>query len=274
MGIGYHINKEIEISEDIKNAEIKYKIDTFQIFVSGPMNMNFNHIKFENIKNKRVYVHSCYVDGIFVSEDYYKFNKSVVDFKLHHKIKEMQCVDKFDGVGLVVHYGLVDIEILKFSLTTLLNMMDFNGIKCHLILEMKASKSNKNSYETAYKYNKLMDMLDSIDVSDRIKMCIDTSHIHAAGILLKTYENAEKYFNSLNLKRLQIIHLNGNVNNLGSGVDQHCKIGSPDDKIWGENVKGAGIEFLVKYATKYNIDIILERHELSLDEVQLVKSLL
>ena len=279
INIGFHVNKKSELDLDIKNYFVENKINTFQIFVSGPMNMNFNKINYDAVKkiNCNLFVHSCYIDGIFLSTPSLseKFK-----FQINHKIEEMKRVDLMDGIGLVIHYGIVEFEIMKFTLKYFLEQMIKNKIRCKLIMEMKASKPGPNTYETSEKINMLSSFLEEIDPEQRIKICMDTSHFHATGIKFSSYNDCKNYFNSLtenSIKRIILFHLNGNRHELGSGKDQHNKIAAPDDKIWGKyknNIDESGIKFLVDFSVNNNIFLILERHENVEQEIKLVYSLI
>lgn len=248
MNIGFHISiKDIHYEE----------INTYQIFVSGPMNQHFNNIDVDKYLKYRMYVHSSYVSHLTSK----------------HKIEEMKRTMEFNGIGIVVHYGIIELDVFRKQLKIVAEEMHKNNITCRMILEMKASKPNENTYETVEKFNNLMNVLDEVDPLNKyFSICFDTSHFHACGISLTTYDDCEKYFNALNYKRIILFHLNGNTNAKGSGKDQHNEVGGYQDMIWGNDK--SGLEFIVNFAVKNKIDIILERHHNDIDEINFIKSLI
>lgn len=68
------------------------------------------------------------------------------------------------------------------------------------------------------------------DVNDpRIKVCLDTCHLHAAGYDLRTTENFEKFLEEFDTKvgldRLEVVHVNDSKDPFGSLRDRHENLG-------------------------------------------------
>ena len=81
-------------------------------------------------------------------------------------------------------------------------------------------------------------------------MCLDTCHIFQAGYNLNNNQILNNVFKILKpiQHKIKLIHMNDSVNDYGSGIDRHEKIGY--GKI---NVKQ-----LKKIINTYNIPMILE----------------
>ncbi|RZD16038.1 MAG: deoxyribonuclease IV [Candidatus Acididesulfobacter guangdongensis] len=79
-----------------------------------------------------------------------------------------------------------------------------------------------------YKLEHIRDMIGIID-SDRMKVCIDTCHIFAAGYDIRSedgYNNFMETFSRLiGLNRLSAFHLNDSMKDLSSKIDRHAGIG-------------------------------------------------
>jgi deoxyribonuclease-4 len=79
-----------------------------------------------------------------------------------------------------------------------------------------------------YKLEHIRDMIDIID-NDRMKVCVDTCHIFAAGYDIRSedgYNNFMETFDRLiGLNKLSVFHLNDSMNELGSKIDRHAGIG-------------------------------------------------
>lgn len=80
-----------------------------------------------------------------------------------------------------------------------------------------------------YGFEHLSRIISGVKHSHRIKTCIDTCHIFAAGYDIRTPEGYEKTIETFNrlvgLDRLVCIHLNDSKKGLGSRVDRHEHIG-------------------------------------------------
>ncbi|MCC6545249.1 MAG: deoxyribonuclease IV [Nitrospirae bacterium] len=80
-----------------------------------------------------------------------------------------------------------------------------------------------------YRFEHLSNIISGVIHSHRIKTCIDTCHIFAAGYDIRTTEGYEKVVDEFNnitgLDRLVCIHLNDSKKMLDSRVDRHEHIG-------------------------------------------------
>src|SRR4030067_1091957 len=80
-----------------------------------------------------------------------------------------------------------------------------------------------------YRFEHLSRIITGVKYNNRIKTCIDTCHIFAAGYDIRTPEGYEKVIDEFNklvgLDRLACIHLNDSKKGLESRVDRHEHIG-------------------------------------------------
>ncbi len=80
-----------------------------------------------------------------------------------------------------------------------------------------------------HSFEQLADLLSAIDRPDRLGICLDTSHIFAAGYDIRTaeaYRQTMADFDAvIGLERLYLLHLNDSKSDFGSRVDRHDHIG-------------------------------------------------
>lgn len=80
-----------------------------------------------------------------------------------------------------------------------------------------------------YKFEHLRDIIELVDVKDRMSVCIDTAHIFAAGYDIRAEEKYEETMNLFDeivgLDRLKCFHINDSKKDLGTRVDRHEHIG-------------------------------------------------
>jgi deoxyribonuclease-4 len=106
-----------------------------------------------------------------------------------------------------------------------------------------------------HQFDDLRHIIENVEQTDRLGVCLDTCHVFAAGYDLRTsegYEDMWKQFDTLvGRERLKAIHLNDSKNGCGTRKDRHEHIG-----------KGhLGIEpfqFLMNDERLTNIPMILE----------------
>jgi deoxyribonuclease-4 len=80
-----------------------------------------------------------------------------------------------------------------------------------------------------YRFEQLRKIIDGVDQSERVAVCIDTCHIFAAGYDISNEDGYEKTMNEfeevIGFDRLVAIHANDSKKLLGSRVDRHEHIG-------------------------------------------------
>jgi deoxyribonuclease-4 len=100
-----------------------------------------------------------------------------------------------------------------------------SGIKTRLLFETTAGQGSGMGYS----FEQLALIMDKIENRNRCGICLDTSHIFAAGYDIRTKESYRKTINAfdaiIGIKNLFVIHLNDSKKELGSRVDRHEHIG-------------------------------------------------
>ncbi len=99
------------------------------------------------------------------------------------------------------------------------------GSKVTLLLETTAGQGN----DIGYKFGHLKQIIDKIEMKNRIGVCFDTCHAFAAGYdftTQKNYDDVIKKFDQIvGLNYLKAFHLNDSEKELGSRADRHDHIG-------------------------------------------------
>jgi deoxyribonuclease IV len=80
-----------------------------------------------------------------------------------------------------------------------------------------------------HRFEHLAEILDRVKRPERVGVCLDTCHVHAAGYDLETprgYESTLKEFARIvGLGKLKAVHLNDSKRERGSRVDRHARAG-------------------------------------------------
>lgn len=92
-----------------------------------------------------------------------------------------------------------------------------------VLLETMAGKGS----EVGGSFKELRQIIDKVELKDKIGVCLDTCHVHDAGYdIVNDLDGVLSEFDRiLGLDRLRTIHLNDSKNHLESHKDRHEKIG-------------------------------------------------
>jgi deoxyribonuclease-4 len=124
------------------------------------------------------------------------------------------------------HLGAGEDEGIKNIINSLNIIMDkTNGWQVDIALETTAGQGTN----IGYRFEHLARIIDGIKDKERIKVCLDTCHIFAAGYDISTaegYDDVIKEFDRLvGIDRLICLHLNDCKREFGSRIDRHEHIG-------------------------------------------------
>lgn len=81
--------------------------------------------------------------------------------------------------------------------------------------------------EVGSKFEELRQIIDKVELSDKLGVCLDTCHVNDAGydIVNNLDEVLQEFDRIIGLNRLKAIHINDSMNVLGAHKDRHAKIG-------------------------------------------------
>lgn len=105
----------------------------------------------------------------------------------------------------------------------MLNRINEKGYHTTILLETMAGKGT----EIGRNFEELRAIIDRVEDSDRLGVCLDTCHIFDGGydIVGGLEDVLDRFDKIIGLERLKAVHLNDSKNELGSHKDRHEKIG-------------------------------------------------
>lgn len=124
------------------------------------------------------------------------------------------------------HGGAGEVDGIE-RITTAVNRLfsEMPDFSTRLLLETTAGQGNG----IGHTFEQLAAILTDIEDADHIGICLDTSHIFAAGYDIRTrtaYEHTmDDFAGIIGLERLFLMHLNDSKTEFGSRVDRHAHIG-------------------------------------------------
>ncbi len=104
-----------------------------------------------------------------------------------------------------------------------LNTAMYQEMTTTVLLETMAGKGS----EIGSRFEELKMIIDGVNLSDKIGVCLDTCHVFDAGYdIVENLEGVlEEFDKIIGINRLKAVHLNDSMNYLGCHKDRHQKIG-------------------------------------------------
>ncbi len=180
--------------------------------------------KLEKSKIKFVVVHDSYLINLCAAD------KSILKKSREAFIDELfrcgQLGVKYLNFHPGAHGGKGEEEGIKVIAESL-NIIHENtpNLNVSSMLELTAGQGTA----IGCRFEQIKNIIDLVDDKQRMSVCIDTSHIFAAGYDIKTRANYKKVIKEfddiIGLAKLKCIHMNDSKKPLGSRVDRHEHIG-------------------------------------------------
>jgi len=246
-----------------KRTVEEYNCNSLQIFCKSPRGRREKPLSEEEAKEVNDYVkkHNLYLN----SHCSYLLNfakpMTIDPWPLESLISDMVKTHALGGYGVVLHIGkyleLEKNEAYKYlsdNLTKVLEMTEDTDIP--ILMETTAGQGT----EIGFRFDELAEVYDLITQKDRVKFCLDTAHVFAAGYDIRTKETVKETFDEfdrlLGLENLKLVHLNDSKKAFGSRVDRHANFGAEDAMIGNE-----GVTAVAKIAIERDIPIVIETPE-------------
>jgi deoxyribonuclease-4 len=244
FGIGVHVGKQKTISHTLLSMGDYTR--PYQIFLSGPQNSKMK-INADDLTvarqiiegtGARIYIHSQYIINLCaVTED---------DWNVKLLIQNLDVAKKIKSEGVVVHVGKYvkqsPAEAIEIMRKNILRVLEHATPECPLLLETAAGQGTEV----------LPDMKDFLEFcvafkDPRLRVCVDTCHVFAAGndphlFLEQTFDRGSL---------LKLVHFNDSLGDKGSCVDRHAMIGT--GKIGYDEM-----HYLAEICRKFGADMVIE----------------
>ena len=260
--VGFHVSIAGGISNSVENAK-KLGCTAFQIFSRNPrgwaakplrqdeVDLFKNNLCASGIEKTSVVVHMPYLPNLSgpPGELYERSVKTLTE--------EMQRCNLLGISYLVLHLGSHMGRGSNSGVDQLVNALtaanDHSKSANAVVVLLENNVGQKNSVGGTLEELRLI--LDRLDSSKQFGVCIDTCHLFASGLDLRTKEDVNKTFEKIKetvgLKELKIVHLNDSKGGLGSNLDRHEHIGLGSIGV-------EGITAFLNHRTIQTLPIIME----------------
>ncbi len=229
LKIGCHLSSAKGFLAMGKDA-VKIGANTFQFFTRNPRGGKAKALDLEDVAAFRALAAE---QGIFpiLAHAPYTLNACAADeglrtFARETMLDDLQRLEHIPGSMYNFHPGSHVKQGAERGIGLIaaqLNEILWEGQQTTVLLETMAGKGS----EVGRTFQELRDILDRVNLSDRLGVCLDTCHVFdggydIAGNLTGVLEEFDKV---IGLGRLRAVHLNDTMNPLGSHKDRHQKLG-------------------------------------------------
>lgn len=255
LNLGCHLSVSKGYEHMGKEA-LSIGANTFQFFTRNPRGGSFKMPTDEDI-NALVKLMKENNFAPIIAHAPYTFNpcaadEGIRDYTKQVMIEDLKILDKIPNALYNFHPGChvsqgVDVGIEKTADT--INTILAQSEKTTVLIETMAGKGT----EIGKSFEEIQKIIEKVDLSTRVGVCLDTCHVHDGGYNISEDVNGvlDEFDKIIGFDRLKAIHLNDSKNVLGAHKDRHEKIGQGDLSL-------DGIVSIITHPVIKNLPICLE----------------
>lgn len=255
LKIGSHISSAKGYYAMGKQA-LKLKANTFAFFTRNPRGGSAKPIVEEDIKKynelsqeagfHKIVAHAPYtLNGCSADE-------SVREFAWRTMAEDLERMEYTPHNYYNFHPGSHVKQGVDVGIDYISQMLNFVLKKEQTTIVLLETMAGKGS-EVGRTFEELKEIIDRINLTDRIGVCLDTCHVWDSGYdIVQDLDGVLAHFDKIiGLPFLKAIHLNDSMNDKGARKDRHAKIG--EGKIGLE-----AMERIINHAALRELPFILE----------------
>lgn len=204
--------------------------NTFQFFTRNPRGGQVKAFDAEDVGAYNAFAAKHGI-GFVVAHAPYTMNlcskdPSIRDFAFRVMKEDLDRLQHLNNVYYNFHPGShvgQGVEIGIEEIASALNRVLKREQKTTVLLETMAGKGS----EIGCTFEEIRAILDRVELSDHVGVCLDTCHVHEGGydIIDHLEDVLEEFDRVIGLDRLKAIHLNDSMKPRGAHKDRHQKIG-------------------------------------------------
>ena len=229
LTIGCHLSSAEGYTAMAKEAE-KIHANTFQFFTRNPRGARAKEINPEDVK---IFHKKAKEQGIaqILAHAPYTLNacsadESVREFAVNTMRDDLQRMEYTPGNCYNFHPGShvkQGPETGIAYIAQMLNQLLKKEQSTTVLLETMAGKGS----EVGRNFEELREILDRVELQEKMGVCLDTCHVYDAGYDIVTDLDGvlTEFDKVIGLNRLRAVHLNDSMFGLSSHKDRHARIG-------------------------------------------------
>ncbi|KPL58590.1 deoxyribonuclease IV [Rossellomorea vietnamensis] len=210
---------------------VSYGANTFMIYTGAPQNTRRKKIEDLNIEAGLAHMKENGIEDIVVHAPYIinignTTNPATFELGVNFLRSEMERTEALGAGQIVLHPGAhvgagADKGIAK--IIEGLNEVLTKDHKVQIALETMAGKGS----ECGRSFEELAQIINGVELNDRLSVCFDTCHTHDAGYnIVEDFDGVLEEFDKIvGIDRLKVLHINDSKNERGAAKDRHENLG-------------------------------------------------
>ena len=233
MKLGCHVSMSAPdyVLGSVKEA-LQYGANAFMLYTGAPQNTrrkDMSELKIDEalqlMKENGIEESSMIVHAPYIINLANRVREETFELGVEFLQKEIERVKQLHATVLVLHPGshvkAGEEEGLKKIVEGLDLAMEQVG-NVQIAIETMAGKGS----EIGYDFKQICYLMEHAKYGDKLRVCMDTCHIHDAGYDLSDFDKILDDFDSIiGLDRLVCMHINDSKNVQGAKKDRHANIG-------------------------------------------------
>jgi len=229
--VGAHVRSGGGVDKAIDRA-VEMGAETIQIFSGSPQawrRKNYTPSEVEDFKRKTAEtgIAPCFIHGLYLV-NLASQSPDVLAKSYDALVAEMHAASLIGAKGVIFHLGSHKGAGYDACVEQVIDycrrVLDATPQDAWLILENSAGMGGA----IGSKFGELGRIAKDAE-SERVKICLDTCHLFAAGYEVKTRpgldKTLEEFDKEIGMERLAALHANDSKAPLGGGLDRHANIG-------------------------------------------------
>lgn len=209
---------------------VKIGANTLQFFTRNPRGSKAKAIDLEDIAKFRTLMEENHFPVVLAHAPYTlnpcSADEKVREFALNTMQDDLERMELLPGNLYNFHPGshvgqgtATGIAFIQAALNHILKPEYHTTV----LLETMAGKGS----EVGRNFEELREILDGVQLSEKMGVCLDTCHVHDGGydLVNRLDDVIEEFDRIIGLNRLRAVHLNDSMNPLAAHKDRHAKIG-------------------------------------------------
>ena len=229
LTIGSHLSSAKGYEAMGKEA-LKIGANTFQFFTRNPRGGKAKEIRPEDVQSfqnlSQAHGFSCILAHAPYTMNACGADEKVRTFAIETMADDLRRMEYTPGNYYNFHPGSHVKQGAEKGIALIADVLNRNLRPEQSTTVLLETMSGKGS-EVGRNFQELREILDRVELSDKMGVCMDTCHVFDGGydIVNDLDEVLTEFDQVIGLKRLKAIHLNDSMNELGSHKDRHARIG-------------------------------------------------
>ncbi|WP_064091472.1 deoxyribonuclease IV [Rossellomorea aquimaris] len=210
---------------------VSYGANTFMVYTGAPQNTRRKKIEDLNIEAGLKHMKENGIDEIVVHAPYIinignTTKPETFELGVNFLRSEIERTEALSAKQIVLHPGAhvgagADKGIAK--IIEGLNEVLTKDHKVQIALETMAGKGT----ECGRNFEELAQIINGVELNDRLSVCFDTCHTHDAGYnIVEDFDGVLDQFDKIvGIERLKVLHINDSKNVRGASKDRHENLG-------------------------------------------------